>query len=139
MRFAISCGEHFVDLPYAYLFSPQPIPGKQSRNGARGGPQHSIGANINRHHLPVDQLDHGSDTEPPQTFFVSNPDRCRAGEEFPARARLLRSNTAGSLACLSSEVSPLGHLTGDGRMASHRGTPRHYESAAEGKARPWRR
>jgi hypothetical protein len=52
--------------------------GKQSRNGARGGPQHTIGANINRHYFSVDQLDHGSDTELPQTFFVSNPDRCRA-------------------------------------------------------------
>jgi hypothetical protein len=71
-------GERFLDLPYRYLFSPQLIPGKQSRNGTRGGHRHTVGAKINRRHFPVDQLDHGSDAEPPQTFFVSNPDRCRA-------------------------------------------------------------
>jgi hypothetical protein len=65
-----------------------------------------MGAKINRRHFPVDQLDHGSDTEP----SVS-------GEEFPAVSEpaLLQSNTAGSLASFSSEVSRLGHLTGDGK------------------------
>lgn len=71
-------GERSVDLPCGYLFGPQPIPGKQSRNGTRGGHRHTVGAKIDRRHFPVDQLEHGSDTGPPQTFFVSNPDRCRA-------------------------------------------------------------
>jgi hypothetical protein len=40
-----------------------------------------------------------------------------SGKEFPAVSEpaLLRSNTAGSLASFSSDVSGLGHLAGDGK------------------------